>query len=128
MGWNLKEAAMACGLSPQCWREWELSGRRPHDYEGVCKQVAVSTGCNLMWLLIGDPNPHGAESLPLGLTSVSSHREAGTSTAGGLPRLDSNQEPIDHWSEADTEAAAMEFALWRIGAAWQGTGWGVSDV
>jgi transcriptional regulator with XRE-family HTH domain len=56
MGWNAKEAALACGISPQSWREWELSGRRPRDYEGVCKQIAARTKCDLIWLMTGDPN------------------------------------------------------------------------
>lgn len=81
MGWNAKEAALACGISPQSWREWELSGRRPRDYEGICKQIAARTGCNLIWLMAGNPNPYGG----------------GTPQSGGrLPRLDSNQEPFDH--------------------------------
>lgn len=57
MGWNVKEAALACGIKPQSWREWELSGRRPRDYEGICRQIAERTACNLIWLLAGDPNP-----------------------------------------------------------------------
>ena len=56
MGWNAKEAALACGISPQSWREWELSGRRPRDYEGVCKQIAARTQCDLIWLMTGLPN------------------------------------------------------------------------
>jgi transcriptional regulator with XRE-family HTH domain len=55
MGWNAKEAALACGISPQSWREWEMSGRRPRDYEGICKRIAARTQCNLIWLLAGDP-------------------------------------------------------------------------
>lgn len=69
MGWNAKEAALACGIKPQSWREWELSGRRPRDYEGVCKQIAARTQCDLIWLLVGDPKP-------------------------GLPREDSNLQPF----------------------------------
>jgi hypothetical protein len=56
MKWNLKEAALACGVRAQSWRDWELAGRRPRDYEGVCKQIAERTGCNLIWLMAGDPN------------------------------------------------------------------------
>ena len=53
MGWNLKEAALACGVKPQSWREWELENRKPRDYEGVCRQIAESSGCNLGWLMMG---------------------------------------------------------------------------
>jgi len=67
MGWNAKEAALACGIKPQSWREWELLGRRPRDYEGVCKQIAARTRCDLIWLMVGDPNL--------------------------LPRVDSNHQP-----------------------------------
>jgi hypothetical protein len=63
MGWNAKEAAMACGISPQSWREWELAGRHPRDYENVCKQIAARTECDLVWLMTGisqgpPPLPH----------------------------------------------------------------------
>jgi transcriptional regulator with XRE-family HTH domain len=69
MRWNAKEAAIACGVKPQSWREWELSGRRPQDYEGVCKQIADATRCDLVWLMTGrratrpEPPPHPS-SLP----------------------------------------------------------------
>jgi len=55
MKWNAKEAALACGLPAQSWREWELSSRRPRDYEGVCKQIAARTQCDLIWLMTGHP-------------------------------------------------------------------------
>ncbi len=29
MGWNLKEAALACQLPQGSWREWELKRRKP---------------------------------------------------------------------------------------------------
>ena len=67
MGWNLKEAALACGVAAASWREWELSGRRPRDYEGVCKQIAARTQCDLIWLMAGNPNPDGGVSIqPVG--------------------------------------------------------------
>ena len=31
MGWNLKEAALACGVKAQSWREWELESRNAAD-------------------------------------------------------------------------------------------------
>ena len=67
MGWNLKEAALTRGVPAGSWREWELSGRRPRDYEGICKQIAARTQCDLNWLMAGDPNPGGpAPSQPVG--------------------------------------------------------------
>lgn len=63
MRWNAKEAALACGIKPQSWREWEIGGRRPQDYQGVCKQVAEATGCDFVWLMTGrratPPEPPG---------------------------------------------------------------------
>jgi len=56
MGWNAKEAALACGIAAQSWREWEQSGRRPRDYEGVCRQIAERTRCDLIWLMTGTPS------------------------------------------------------------------------
>lgn len=79
MGWNLKEAALACGIRAQSWREWELEHRKPRDYEKVCQQISKRSGCNLVWLMTGytppPPNGGGGGSL--------------------LPRLDSNQQPSD---------------------------------
>lgn len=63
MGWNGKEAALACGLPPQSWRNWE-SGKRPHDYEQVCRAIAARTGCSLMWLLTGATDPTGGGMNP----------------------------------------------------------------
>lgn len=53
MGWNLKEAALACGVKAQSWREWELENRKPRDYEGVCRQISDRSGCNFVWLMTG---------------------------------------------------------------------------
>ena len=70
MGWNLKEAAMACGIRAQSWREWELAGRRPRDYEGICKQIAARTECDLVWLMTGTPSlPGWSASKPVGLST-----------------------------------------------------------
>lgn len=52
MGWNAKEAALACGLPAQSWRNWE-SGKRPHDYARVCQMIADRTGASLTWLALG---------------------------------------------------------------------------
>lgn len=56
MGWNAKEAALACGLPPQSWRNWE-AGVRPHDHAQVCRAIAAHTGANIEWLALG---PGGA--------------------------------------------------------------------
>jgi len=57
MGWNSKEAALACGLPATSWRNWE-QGKRPHDYEKVCRAVAGRTGVSMHWLAFGStPRP-----------------------------------------------------------------------
>ncbi|GAS94369.1 Gp34 [Mycolicibacterium canariasense] len=59
MGWNIKEAAIACALPAGSWREWELSGRRPRDLDEVCLKIADRTGCNDYWLMTGRTSPNG---------------------------------------------------------------------
>lgn len=52
MGWNVKEAALACGLPPQSWRNWE-AGKRPLNVVEVCDAIATRTGADADWLLRG---------------------------------------------------------------------------
>ena len=58
MGWNSKEAALACGLPASSWRNWE-AGKRPHDYEKVCKAISDRTGADLIWLSLGQQSASG---------------------------------------------------------------------
>lgn len=51
-GWNMKEAANACGISPATWRTWE-AGASPHNYVGICQQIAERAEVDFMWLLSG---------------------------------------------------------------------------
>jgi transcriptional regulator with XRE-family HTH domain len=51
MGWNIKQAALACGIRPQSWRGWELENRLPHDQLKIGRQIAAVTGVDLSWLL-----------------------------------------------------------------------------
>lgn len=51
MGWNMKEAAIACGIAPASWTNWEQAGMLPRRYVQTCKQIAGRTGCDLMWLV-----------------------------------------------------------------------------
>lgn len=45
MGWgNVKEAALACGLAVESWRNWERDGRQPRDYVDVCRAISTRTG------------------------------------------------------------------------------------
>jgi hypothetical protein len=61
MGWNIKEAALACGLPPGSWREWELHGRDPRGLERAAARISERTGCDEYWLMTGKTNgPHPA--------------------------------------------------------------------
>jgi hypothetical protein len=52
MGWgNVKEAAVACGLPVESWRNWERDGRLPRDLMGVGQAVSARSGCDLGWLI-----------------------------------------------------------------------------
>lgn len=120
--WNVKEAAIACGIKPQSWREWELHGRRPQDYEGTCKQIAQTVQCNLVWLMTGyrtppePPHPTGTSRrggqllrFPKAARQSNEIAEQASELVGvdddaaryvalsedeKLPRLDSNQQPF----------------------------------
>ena len=50
-GWNLKQAALACGFPPQSWRGWEIQGRLPHDIRAVARRIEMRTGLAKGWLL-----------------------------------------------------------------------------
>lgn len=52
MGWNAKEAALACGLPASSWRNWE-AGKRPHDLAMVCNTISRRTGVPATWLAFG---------------------------------------------------------------------------
>lgn len=52
-GWNVKEAALACGVPVQSWRGWERDNMRPRDLVSVCRQIADATGASYDWLLDG---------------------------------------------------------------------------
>lgn len=56
MGWNVKEAALACALAAQSWRNWE-AGKNPQDTVTVCRSIASRTGVDLHWLLTGEIQP-----------------------------------------------------------------------
>ena len=55
MGWNIKEAALACGQPPQSWRGWEIQGRLPQDIVSVAQAISDRTGVDRDWLLFGGP-------------------------------------------------------------------------
>ena len=51
-GWNVIEAANACGLPDQSWRNWE-DGRSPRDLQAVAEKIAKAVPCDYVWLLAG---------------------------------------------------------------------------
>ena len=74
MGWNIKEAALACGIAAASWREWELSGRGPRDLADVAEKVSRRTGVDDYWIMTGkenSPRPEGpgakSRELPVGI-------------------------------------------------------------
>lgn len=52
MGWNITEAAKACGVPPENWRLWE-AGRQPRNFITMAMLIAGRTGCDLDWLVYG---------------------------------------------------------------------------
>jgi hypothetical protein len=54
MQWgNVKEAALACGVPVESWRTWERDGRVPRNIVQIARQISEQTGCDYLWLLIG---------------------------------------------------------------------------
>jgi len=62
MQWNMKEAALACGLPPQSWRGWELQRRLPHDIRTVARRIHERTGVSREWLL---EDPSEIDGVPM---------------------------------------------------------------
>jgi hypothetical protein len=54
-GWNITQAADACALDPENWRRWEKTGRKPRDYEDVCRKIANGSGYDRAWISSGGP-------------------------------------------------------------------------
>lgn len=54
MGWNVTEAATACGVPPTSWKNWER-GRQPHRMIHAAQAIADRTGCDRDWLVFGGP-------------------------------------------------------------------------
>lgn len=90
MGWNQKEAALACGLSQASWRGWELSGRGPRDLADVASKISMRTGVDEYWILTGKSHgehpsgPGGGEQNPKS-EAVSNHEPLDYKVAGSAP-------------------------------------------
>lgn len=57
MGWNLSEAAEACGISESNWRSWEVDGRNPRDLNAMAQSIAERSGVRKYWLIDGEGDP-----------------------------------------------------------------------
>lgn len=73
---TIQEAAEMCGQKTATWSTWER-GSRPRKMDEVVQEISDATGVDRDWLMWG--KAAGTPNGPNG--------------GGGLPRLDSNQEP-----------------------------------
>lgn len=55
-GWNMKEAALACGLPQNSWLDWETRGRTPRNLADVAQKIRERTGADDYWLMTGRRN------------------------------------------------------------------------
>lgn len=58
--YNQKEAAIACGVPPASWRTWEVDGMLPRDLVAVTTLIAERTGCDRLWLMLGEDTERAA--------------------------------------------------------------------
>ena len=91
MGWNIKEAALACGFPAGTWREWELRGRDPRGLADIAEKIAARTGADEYWLMTGKMPPGDTPHPRPGQPSLLAHRK--TSKGRRLPWVDSNHQP-----------------------------------
>ncbi len=64
MGWNVKEAAEACDLIPQSWRNWE-DGKSCQKLYDVARKVSSRTGADERWLISGGPLRSRCDFVPV---------------------------------------------------------------
>lgn len=66
IGWQtIKEAALACGINRQSWKNWE-AGRGVAEMDHVCEKISSRTGVDHYWLVTGKKAP--STQVPLGLS------------------------------------------------------------
>lgn len=105
MGWgNVKEAALACGLPVESWRNWERDGREPRSYIAVCQKISERTGADMAWLA----------GMPLGAAGYDELGPAGAVTRGNRA-AESRCTPA--WAEDTSAPSPLEQARQRWGAA-----------
>jgi transcriptional regulator with XRE-family HTH domain len=69
-GWNVLEAAKACGMPRATWASWE-AGVSPRDFVQACHKVAAAANVDVYWLMTGQVTvqyPPGSSS-PFGLAA-----------------------------------------------------------
>lgn len=88
MGWNVKEAADACGFNNQSWHNWEHGGH-PRDYIAVCQKIAAESGCSMRWLVGTTRNWKQLRAADLGVITGD-----GATPSGTRKRIDPNQQEL----------------------------------
>lgn len=69
MGWtNIKEAAVACAISPETWRRWEAGRFEPRQLVNACMKIAGVTGVDYRWLALGPDTRAEAPAATVGVT------------------------------------------------------------
>ncbi len=101
MGWsNINEAAFACGIPQESWRDWECRGRSPRRLDVVSEKIAAATrqvdgvGVDPDWLMRGTRRPGPMD----GCTVRDSNPEPADSctSPGQLVLLTTEWSPLDH--------------------------------
>lgn len=110
MRWNIRQAAVACGVSPGTWRGWELNGHMPRDLRDVVGKIHVKTLVDRVWLYEG----HHAVPVPAAMfahdggNKRDGHHDGhdgGSKQHGGPPRQGQTIS-LDELEQIDPELAA----------------------
>ena len=87
MGWtNIKEAALACSIAPQTWRNWEAGRFEPRGLVNASMKIAGVTGVDYRWLAVGpDDRPAEVPATPARATGRYLSREHVVAVGAGEP-------------------------------------------
>lgn len=86
MGWNMAEAAKACGVSESTWGGWERDGRSPHGLAQVAAAIARASGCDDVWLMKGKEQTRDYKGPVSTVWAPSARRTPPTRTGNRAPR------------------------------------------